>query len=781
MPHRNHSPLPTMAPRRVGESTPDRRDRRDRHGALAAHDVHEAHEAHDAHGVHEAQGAHGLSGGASRSAPVRLVFVGAGPAAVMLLERLLASHRRDCPELRLEVQLIDPHEPGGGRIWRRDQSPLLKLNSMLEDVAFFTDLSCEIEGPIETGPSLAEWVRRVRTGDIALPAWSDEALETEIAEIGDRDFPTRRLNNAYLGWAYREVQRRAEPTVDISWLRGRAVAVETGQMGSPADPAKAGVERHTVRLESGLSIPADLVVYALGHNGSRPSADSIKLGAFAERHRLRYVAPAFTADLDLQWVAAGESVIVRGMGLAAVDLTVLLTEGRGGRFERGESGRLRYLPSGREPLLHLGSRRGVPYRSKITSTLAGAPVQLEYLGPEFHDGLRGRGDALDFERDVWPLVCADLLTGYYRELFTGHPDRVTGSWELFSARLREVLAEPGGFASAELSSLICAHVADPDDRFELASFTHPLGFAPASPSESAERGADDDEAVQRRVLAHIEQDLRQRTRQEHSATQALFLTALFAYMSTAEIPVDTWNAVSRAVSLPRRWHSFFSYIASGPPGHRLEELIALAEAGIVRFVGGDIDLSLDECAGRFVIAGSAETASGIARTSVSAETLIDAWLPEAQAERSDNPLLRYLIESGQAHELTVSDAEFAGSTGQVVVGAGGALDGHLSGGRAVDGRARQFALGPFTSAPSAGAFTRPGINSLPFRVHDRCARALLAGAQEVAQEMAGAGRSSPNSKRTLSSWVRETAAGSPRATENTARRGAGVAPQCERI
>lgn len=661
-------------------------------------------------------------------APVRIVFIGAGPAAVMVLERLLASHRRDHPELRLDITLVDPFAPGGGRIWRREQSPLLKLNSMLEDSAFFTDASCTIEGPVEPGPSFAEWVWLVRAGEVARPVWSDELLDREIDTIGPRDFPTRRLNNAYLGWAYDEVLRRASDRVGVTWLKDFAIAV--------ADDG-AGASGRTVRLRSGGKLPADLVLHALGHNGSQPSAAAVAIGEFAERHDLAYVAPAFTADVDFDWLPAGEHVIVRGMGLAAVDLAVLLAEGRGGRFERAAGGALQYLPSGREPVLHLGSRRGVPYRSKTTCTPVGEPVRLEYLGEGFREWLAESETPLDFERDVWPLIGAELLTGYYRELFTAHPERVTGDWESFGAALRDTLAAPRGFESPDLVRLVEANVIEPDDRFDITSFDRPLDFAEAQ--EGVTAGDTDATAVHRRVVSHIERDLRQRTRQAGSATQALFLTMLFSYIAVAEIPAEKWNAYSRSRSLPKRLHTFFSYLASGPPGERLEELLALADAGIVRFLGGEIELLLDDERGRFVASGSARVQDEGGRTrtvrsSVVAGALIDAWLPEAQSVRSDNPLLRGLVTGGYAEELTVADAEHRGGTGQLVVGPDGSLP-------AAQG---QFALGPFTSLPFAGAFTRPGIDSLPFRLHDRCARALLAAAQAQVERSTSHSVASPS-------------------------------------
>ena len=180
-----------------------------------------------------------------------IVIISAGPAAVMLLERLLAQHRRDTPELPLEIRLVDPHAPGGGRIWRREQSPLLKLNSMLQDVAFFTDASCELEGPIAPGPTLAEWVEGVRAGAFELPDWADEALLHEIATAAPTDFPTRRLNHAYLDWAFDETLRRAASTVSVTWQRDVVTAVNAGGH-APGDP-------HAVHLASGAELRADVV------------------------------------------------------------------------------------------------------------------------------------------------------------------------------------------------------------------------------------------------------------------------------------------------------------------------------------------------------------------------------------------------------------------------------------------------------------------------------------------------------------------------------------------
>lgn len=612
----------------------------------------------------------------------RLLFVGAGPRAAMLLERVLA---RTDEHTRLDIDLVDPFPPGAGRIWRHAQSPLLKLNSMTRDVTVFTDDSCTIDGPVRPGPSLSEWLEQWRDGalpDVAL----DELSAAEARVLEHTGFPTRRLHSHYLDWFFRRTVAGAPAGVRIRVVADTVTAVRPGGGG-----------RHAVALAGGDEIVADAIVYCLGHTERDLDPASSALAAAAERYGLQYVPPAYTADADLSRLAEGGDVIVRGMGLAAVDLVVLLTQGRGGRFDRDADGALRYRASGREPRLHLGSRRGVPYRSKVTSTLQGAPPQREVLTPAVVAALVEAGHPIDFDRDVWPLIAGELLHGHYRELFTGHPDRVSGTWEQF----RHVLGEYS-WDDPRLRTAVAAVVPDPLDRFDVAAFDRPF-------HGSVFADADD---VQRRVRAHVAEDLQLRTTQERSPAQGVFVAALLSFMALAEIPKERWNARSRAHTLPIRWHTFFSYLASGPPPHRLEELLALADAGVLRFIGPDTAVSAEE---RGFVAtgpeGAGETIAG---------ALVDAWLPAADAALSTDPALRELA-TVHGSGLRVVDAEYDGALGRVRV---------TDEGRVVrrDDAVHDalFAIGPFTSLTEAGAFTRPGADSLSLRQNDRVAAAVAA-------------------------------------------------------
>ena len=628
---------------------------------------------------------------------IQLAVIGAGPRGVGFLERLAANLPELAQGTAVVVHLIDPHPPGAGRIWRHAQSPLLKLNSMARDVTMFTDDSSAIAGPVWHGPSLIEWAELVRQGEIAL-ALDDGVVRHEIEHLAGDSFPTRRLQSAYLDWFYRRAVAALPATVEVH--EARAVRVDDAFDGT-----------QTVVLDTGDSVDVDLVLYALGHTGSTPSPEHAALGAFAARHALLYVAPDFTADADTSGILPGEPVIVRGMGLAAVDLTVLLTEGRGGSFVSSSSlpGQLDYVPSGNEPVLFFGSRRGVPYHSKISSALAAPRPEPRFFSAEIARDLEASRDTLDFTRDVWPLIAAELHWGYYHELFVGHPDRVRITWEAFAPFL-----ERYRFDSPRLRAAVAAAVPNPVDRFDIDSFDRPL--------DGVRSDSRDD--LQERVRYYIGLDLHARSAPEHSATLGLFTSLLYALFDLGSI-VDSpkWTARSLAVDLRHRWQNFFSFVASGPPAHRLDELLALSRAGVVQFLGPDLSVRADD-------AGFFAASSPIVDGEVHARALVDARLPDASVATTDSSVLRSLVESGAGREQLVADADFAGSTGKLLVRQG---DARVIG---ADGQPhpRRFAIGPYTSAPFVGAFSRPGTNAVSFRENDRVARAMLTLAAELTSD-----------------------------------------------
>ncbi|MBD7994744.1 FAD/NAD(P)-binding protein [Arthrobacter sp. Sa2CUA1] len=622
-------------------------------------------------------------GGTSKT----VIFIGGGPRAAMVLERL-AANRAGLFSGRLAVHVVEPHAPGSGRIWRQDQSPLLKLNSRAADVTMFTDDSVECAGPAVAGPSLVQWAAGVVDGSITDVPVPTEELARQLAGLRPETFPTRQLQSMYLEWFFRRTVRALGPQVPVTVHRDHAVEVTAEGNG------------YLVRLDSGAQLRGDAVVVAVGHTDSVPEPASTRFAGFAARHKLFHTPPAYTNDVDFSALQPGQEAIVSGMGLAFVDLMVLLMEGRGGRFAEAPGGALRYLPSGKEPVLWAGSRRGVPYRSKISAELSGDPPgPPRYLTAGAVAALHEQHGGLDFRQHLWPLLAKDAAFGYYRELFTGHPGRVTLPWSAFVPRFDAV-----PWYSDERRRLVNQAVPRAADRLEFEELDHPLaGMAFAGPGD-----------MQAAVSTHIREDLRLRDGGANSETLGLFLALLGVYFELGRlVPMDLLTPSSRR-QVSGWWHGFFSYVDSGPPASRLREMLALHDAGYLRFLGPALQVDTDEARGLFT-ASSPQTGHTVA-----AAALIEARLPPPAVAGSANPLLRTLHESGLGAEEHTGAGPAAAGTGKLLVDSRARLVG-------ADGGTRPglYAVGPATSGWGGGAFARPNSNAAPFRDSDALARQIL--------------------------------------------------------
>ncbi|MEY9774738.1 FAD/NAD(P)-binding protein [Arthrobacter sp. MW3 TE3886] len=635
-----------------------------------------------------------------------VVLIGGGPRTAGLLERLAANR----PELlagALQIHVVEPHTPGAGRIWRYEQHPGLMLNSAAADVTMFTDASVQCEGPAIDGPGLAEWAAGVLDGSIADVPELPPELRRQLGALTGATFPTRQLQSFYLEWFFRRSVAALGPDTTVTVHRDTASAVEPVQHEPQREPEQGlqpcperGPERYRVRLAGGAVLHADVVIASLGHTDALPDQESAAWAGFAARHGGFHAAPSYTTDVDYSPLAAGQDVIVSGMGLAFVDLLVLLMEGRGGRFEELPDGALRFLPSGDEPRLWAGSRRGVPYHSKITSALRGdAAGDPAFFTADAVAALLEVPGELDFRAQLWPLIAKDAGYAYYRELFTGYPGRVRMGWQEFAERFAAA-----DWYSQDRRRLVSESVPDAGLHLDLERLDRPF-------ADRVFAGHADFQAA---VAAHIDRDLDLRTGPDHSETLALFTSLLKSYMDLGRlVPSERLNARSQQ-EVQGWWHGFFSFVDSGPPPRRLREMLAIHRAGLLQFIGPGLEIEAAEYSGRFV-ARSAQ--SGI---TVSAPALIEARLPAPSVARSANPLLRQLHNSGLGTEQQLLTADGTHATGRLLVSARNELISPVG-----ERRERLFGVGPGTSGWGAGAFARPRSNAAPFRENDALARRIL--------------------------------------------------------
>lgn len=592
---------------------------------------------------------------------ISLCVIGAGPRGLSVLERICANADRAARPVA--VHLVDPYPPGAGAVWRTDQPGELLMNTVASQVTLFTDDSVACAGPSVPGPSLYEWARGLEPG-----AYPDQVL-AEARRLGPDTYPTRAFHGHYLEWVFRHLLRTAPPGVTVHTHRATAVALADTPDG-----------RQTVTLAGGGQLAGlDSVVLALGHGDLTPSPEERALSSFAERHGSLYVRPANPADADLSGIAPGASVALRGLGLNFFDCVALLTEGRGGTFKESQSG-LVYLPSGNEPVLYAGSRRGVPYHARGENEKGAlGRHHPRFLTPEVIAGLRRRADdghPVSFRDDIWPLIDREVRTVYD---------------EAWTDRYGVPPAEPWTWRRIE----------------------RPYG-------ERDFTGRDD---FRHWLLEYLRRDVAEARMGNVSGPTKAALDALRDLRNEIRLVVDHGgvSGTSYRAELDGWYTPMNAYTSIGPPAFRIEQLIALIEAEVVHVLGPGMRVRPSARDGGFLV-----DAEQVPEPPVPVSALVEARLPVVDLRRSADPLLRGLLAAGDCAPYRLDGRE----TGGLAV--------TRNPPRLVDaaGRAhpRRFAFGVPTEGVRwvTAVGIRPGVGSVTLEDSDAIARAALSlGAVEV--------------------------------------------------
>ncbi|WP_282695461.1 FAD/NAD(P)-binding protein [Streptomyces sp. CC208A] len=641
---------------------------------------------------------------------MEVCLVGAGPRGLSVLERLCAQERKSPRWDRLTVHVVEPDPPGAGRVWRPSQSRHLLMNTVASQVTVYTDASVTIEGPLEEGPSLYEWARALDAG----APYDDETL-AEARDLGPDAYPTRSLYGHYLTWAFGQVVANAAAHVDIRVHASRAVALDDADPGTGPDGAQ------TVLLEDGTRLTGlGAVVLAQGHVPVRPTGTERAHAEYAARHGLTYIAPGNPADVDLSGVAPGETVLLRGLGLNFFDYMALFTHARGGVFERVD-GRLVYRPSGREPRLYAGSRRGVPYQARGDNEKgAHGRYHPRLLTTGFVAELRARvsgGEPIRFGAELWPLVSKEVRAVYYETLLArrAEPDEVAA----FSAAF--LRAEEG---EAEERLLAAAGV-DEGERWDWDGVVRPFG----------ERVFPDLAAFRAWLRDYLDEDVRRAREGNVSGPFKAALDVLRDLRNELRLAIDHGglDAGSHRDELDGWYTPLNAYLSIGPPASRIEEMAALIDAGVLDVTGPGLRVAVDEHdpeGPAFV-----GTSEGVAGLRVRATVLVEARLPEIDVRRTADPLMEGLLRTGQGRPHRVAGAD--GSSYET-----GGLAVSERPYRLLDARGvphpRRFAYGVPTESVHwvTAAGIRPGVGSVTLEDSDAVAAAVLA----LAEPSAGAVR-----------------------------------------
>ncbi|HVT68258.1 MAG TPA: FAD/NAD(P)-binding protein, partial [Trebonia sp.] len=529
--------------------------------------------------------------------PFRIAIVGSGPRGLAVTERLAARLAAGRPGREVEIAIIDKVHVGAGRVWRPDQDESFLMNTPCDEVTMFSGPPGEGPARAGAGPSLGQWLAGVG------------------AETGA--FAPRAVYGRYLSFCLDAVEAYLPASVILRRVRGEVTAVE---------PAGTGWR---LSLSGAQTLSADRVVLATGHPVTEIPADQNALsGAGAS-----YIRGDCAADMPLATIAPGSTVAVIGMGLTFYDVMAALTTGRGGRFSDDGQGGLRYVPSGREPVLVAGSRSGLPVPARgLNQKSPGWRYAARLFTPRRIAALREAGP-LDFRADVWPWLNAEMQLVYYATAVRGRRG-TEAEREVADAVVRDILTAGASAAESVARDHARRAGADLDALGPLDVDRLARPFAGARFGTAGEFTA--------RLSAAITEDIAEARLGNYHGPRKAALDVLRDTRGTIRAAVDYGGLT--ATSHRRHFLGWFvplsSFLAAGPPLFRLQETLALLDAGILEIAGPSTRFTA-AASGRFTV-----SSPQVAASERECDLLLDARIPAPDIQRDQAPLARQLTGSG---------------------------------------------------------------------------------------------------------------------------------------
>lgn len=633
------------------------------------------------------------------------VVVGGGPRGVATVLRTVA-RLGDLPGSRpLRLAVVDALEVGAGATWLTTQPAAYLNNTVASATTIHPDATTPMSGPPAPGPDLVAWAAEVvRAGGHPRAPW---VLE-EARSLAPDDFPTRRLQGVYF-----------RDQLDAAVATGRVVVTEV--LGTVVDLDQAG-EDVTAVLADGRRLTAPTVVLAQGMVQARRGPEVAALAEGAARLGLRYVEPGMPAERDYSGLPAGETVLVRGLGANFFDVVGQLVREWGGRLEPvpgDPRGRLRYLPSGREPRLVVGSRRGVPYRSKPDGGRAVRPFEARWATPDWFAALRARR-GLDLGRDVWPTVARELAR-VYLEALKGYA--VTALSPTVPWRDRLGAAD----TLTEVEAVLAEAVVDPRWAWQVDHLRRPTGghvVDAAAWTAFVERLVEDELGSMSDAAVH-----------PRAAVNGAMGALRGQVFRTGAAGAFTGESLARDV------HGWFDAdalaLASGPPADRVRVVLALVEAGVVDLLGPGFSVVVHRDRGVF------RATSPVTGREAESRVLLETRMSKGKVPDTDDPLLRSLLDSGRGRIHSVdgvptSSLEATGAVVDETVTVGHnlvAADGR------VDERVVVIGIPAQSTQPGSAIGAVPGTPSPLLAGADVAAKQVVARALSVTrQEAAELGR-----------------------------------------
>ncbi|CAI3922095.1 FAD/NAD(P)-binding protein [Commensalibacter communis] len=456
---------------------------------------------------------------------ITISIIGVGPRGINLFERIIAHcfFDKKLHGKEITIQLFNNNSNYGMGCHDINQSENLLVNTICNQITTFPDESVLNYKFSLKGPSFYEWLQNKYKNN----------NEFKIDPLG---YYSRKELGNYLCWSFNFLYSIELQHVNFIKIVDTVTDIQKGD------------DNNWILSTTDTQYLSDFVFITTGHDCHEYT--------FSNKKKM-YAYPLTNIQNN---VDANDIVAIQGIGLTTFDVIATLTEDRGGKYIK-QSDRYTYLPSGKEPKIVAFARSGLPLsaRGKSYKELR-EQYKAEFFTREKILALQ-KQNKKDFQKDYLPLILQDMEY-VYSFTFLKNKDIIKAYNFLNDYMMYET----------EREVIIDKYIPNKEDQFSWEKISNPL----------LNRSFETQEDFDKWLLNYLNEDVDNAMQGNTQNPIKACTDILRDIRDLIRLCVNHGNLTEEsAIWFNNIFVPIMNRICVGPPVERIQQMLALVEAGIL--------------------------------------------------------------------------------------------------------------------------------------------------------------------------------------------------------
>lgn len=456
---------------------------------------------------------------------IKISIIGLGSRGLNVLERII-SHciwDKKLQDKQIVLQLFNENKDYGAGCHDIHQSQNLLVNTICSQITVFPDDTVKNYKYAIRGPSFYEWLT--------------VKYKPQNKSINPLGYYSRKDLGEYLCWAFDYLCSIKVDHLQIIKIQEKVVNI----YGSDEEKWSIVTNDHTYS--------SDIICITTGHDTNHCE--------FPNKKKIY----AYPLDKFDHIITHKETVAIQGLGLTTFDVISKLTEDRGGQFIQ-EGDHLIYKPSGKEPKIVAFSRSGLPLNARgITQKELREQYKPQIFTRERIVELKNNKKD-DFEKDYLPLLIQEMEC-VYSFTFLKNKD-IIKAYTFLNDYIRN---------ESQRNTIVKTYIPNEKDRFSWEKISNPLAHIHMNTQKEFHDWLLNylDEDLQNALQGNVDNPTKASTDILRDVRD--WIRLIVDHCGLSEKSAIWFNEVFKPIMIR---------ICVGPPLERIQQMIALIKANILR-------------------------------------------------------------------------------------------------------------------------------------------------------------------------------------------------------